>query len=351
MSKLFHRHNILFDAEKAWKLYKNNPSFFNFPERITIEFTNRCNLRCFMCPRNEVDMILGDSAKTQEVDSVSGAVIDIDPAYYTPKTFYKRICAQLGLPYKRSRTNHQKTLQEIRDRLEGRRAVIIVDNLETISQGAELLSAMRQLATRDTRVIVTTRNVGGLTDRTTGIFLVRLKPIKDFSEARDFIKWHIQTHVDEHPDLKKLAQDIDNKKRVQRLLERTGGVPLLIQLVMSDIARFSWNYIDNLPQLFGRDLLDFLYHERWDELGDLDEEGFQAKQLLRFISTEQYRGKKVTFDRIRKWADETGGQVSSQVVLRLLQERFLIVNHDHKQGNLAIFPSLAEFLKGQDQKV
>ena len=60
MSKLFHRHNILFDAEKAWQLYCRNPSFFNFPERITLELTNRCNLRCFMCPRNGVDMKLGD---------------------------------------------------------------------------------------------------------------------------------------------------------------------------------------------------------------------------------------------------------------------------------------------------
>jgi len=57
---MFHRDVILNDAGKAWDRYKNDPEHFYFPERITVELTNRCNLQCFMCPRNKVEMQSGD---------------------------------------------------------------------------------------------------------------------------------------------------------------------------------------------------------------------------------------------------------------------------------------------------
>ncbi|MCQ9205001.1 MAG: radical SAM protein [Omnitrophica bacterium] len=54
MSVIFHRNDILKDPAHAWQAYKSNPDFFKFPERITVEITNRCNLKCSMCPRNNV---------------------------------------------------------------------------------------------------------------------------------------------------------------------------------------------------------------------------------------------------------------------------------------------------------
>ena len=32
----------------------------DFPERITVELTNRCNLECTFCPRHLVEMKLGN---------------------------------------------------------------------------------------------------------------------------------------------------------------------------------------------------------------------------------------------------------------------------------------------------
>lgn len=304
-------------------------------------------IRCLYEER-AIDMILGDSAKAQALDPLSGAVIDLDPAYYSLRTFFETVYNQLGLPFKEGQIHGKRAIEEIQDRIEGRRAVIVADNLETVAEGAELLSAMRQLASRDTRVIMTTRSVSGLTDRSEDIFLVRLEPITKLSDAQNFLRWHLDTHSREHPDLRRLEQDIENRKKVQLLLNCTGGIPLLIQLVTSDIARFSWSYAEGLPHLFGKELLDFLYRERWAELMTLGQDGFHAMRLLRFVSTEQYRGRKITLDRINKWAAETGGCTSPQTCLRLLQERFLIVNHDPEQGNFAVFPSLAEFLKGKD---
>jgi hypothetical protein len=149
--------------------------------------------------------------------------------------------------------------------------------------------------------------------------------------------------------LLKLERDIDNKKRVQLLLDRTGGIPLLVQLVLSDIARSSWDYTEKLPQLFGEALLNFLYEARWNELGTLNNDGEVAKRILVWIASEQSRHRKVTFDRVKQWATENGQTESSQVAIRLLFERFLIVNSDLKHGNFALFPSLVEFLHRQQQ--
>jgi len=60
MRQLFHKSSILNEPMKAWDRYKKEPESFGFPERITVELTNRCNLECFMCPRTKVDMKPGD---------------------------------------------------------------------------------------------------------------------------------------------------------------------------------------------------------------------------------------------------------------------------------------------------
>lgn len=60
-SQVFHRNPIFNNPAKAWEIYKNkNFGCFSFPERITVELTNRCNLQCVMCPRSKVKMRLGD---------------------------------------------------------------------------------------------------------------------------------------------------------------------------------------------------------------------------------------------------------------------------------------------------
>lgn len=303
-------------------------------------------VRCLFS-EGAVDMILGDSAKTQKVDPVSGTVTELMPSYYDVASFFERLCNQLGLPYRPGRTRNRRALGDIRDRIEGRRAVMVVDNLETVSRGEELLDSLQTLCTRDTRVIVTTRKTSGLTPKMSGILVVHLKPLEDFEDAHRFLHWHIQTYSNQHPGLRNLKRDIENKRRVHRLIERTGGIPLLMQLVLSDIARFSWDYIDKLPHLFGKGLLDFLYATRWEELQNLGNDGIVAQHLLRWVAREQYRGKKVTFNRLREWAVENEGIQSPQAALRILQERFLIVNHDPRQGNFALFPSLVEFLHKQ----
>jgi len=82
--------------------------------------------------------------------------------------------------------------------------------------------------------------------------------------------------VAQHDHVFTMEKDLNNRNRTQQLIKRTGGIPLLMQLIFSDITRFSWDYLGELPQLFGADLLDFLYQQRWAELESLDKVGVLA---------------------------------------------------------------------------
>ena len=59
MQNIFHKNEIFSDVKATWDAYDKNATIFDFPERITVELTNRCNLSCFMCPRNKLKMKLG----------------------------------------------------------------------------------------------------------------------------------------------------------------------------------------------------------------------------------------------------------------------------------------------------
>lgn len=297
-----------------------------------------------------VDMILGDSAKTQRADPATGELTRIKPGFDSVGTFYPRlltqVCEQLGLP---SIDDKKQALVAIKDRLIRRRAVVVVDDLDTVTRRDELLRSLQALTTRDIRAIVTTRNVEGLRELMTDILIVHLLPINELEVMHTFLEWHIQQYQSENLRLQSLRGDLKDKKRLRWLMDRTGGVPLLIQLVFSDVARFSWDYLEELPRLFGNELLSFLYQARWDELGSLGAEGQMAHGLLRWIAKEQYKGKKVTFKSLTQWAQTQGTTNLLTDSLRLLYERFLIVNHNPEHGDFALLPILVKFIEQQAQ--
>jgi len=303
-------------------------------------------IRC-LYSQGGIDVIIGDSAKTQEVNPVSGSIKSIDPAYYNVDTFIRRINQQLGLPIPSGRNIQTRMLSAIKDRLEGRRTIVVVDNLETMSKGVDLLTALRYLAGRDLRILITTRSISGLTENMLGLLLIRLQPIKEISSAQDFIRWHIETHLRAHPDLSKISKDLNNKKNIEKLIEKTGGIPLLIQLLVSDVARTSWDRLDKIPHLFGQDLLAFLYDERWDELDRLGDIGKVAQRVLTYVKLSQYEGKKITLNSILEWSKKSETFNVVQESIQILEQQFLLVNSDQKYGNYSIFPSLSEYLNAK----
>ncbi len=304
-------------------------------------------VRCLF-QEQAIDMILGDSAKNKQVNPITGDIIDVEPGYADIASFYNRLCDQLGLPYEPGLSHAPQILTNIRDRLLGRRAVIIVDNLESLTQGSALFHALNTLTSRDVRAIITTRIVAGFNTRSTNTMVVPLRPLTDITDVQTFASWHIHHHHNEHPGLTNLTPDLVNKKRLHLLFERTGGNPLLLQLILSDAARYSWEYVERLPQMFGHALLNFLYEARWQELKKAGYAGMMSCQLLDWLAGEQYQGRKVSLDRLVQWGEHQTKPEFFAESLRLLHERFLVVNHDPKVGNFALFPSLIEFLHQQE---
>lgn len=302
-------------------------------------------VRC-LYDQEAVDLILGDSAKSEHIDPVSGERLTFAAGYETMSGFFQRLCTQLGVPYE----NDETALTDIRRRLVGRRAVIVVDNLETVKQGDALLQSLLRITSRDIRAVVTTRHAVGLRFLGRQHLLLHLNPLKDQSVVLEFLRWHINQHKQSHPDLVQLQSDLGDKKRLKWLIERSGGVPLLMQLLVSDIARSSWDQVQQLPTLFGTKLLTFLYTARWEELQKLDKAGQFARQLLHWLRQEQFSNRRITAKRLSEWAKGKGQEQLLGEALSLLHERFLIVNSDQKKGNYAIFPSLAEFLQSQEVK-
>lgn len=304
-------------------------------------------VRC-LYKEDGIDLILGDSAKTQKVDVVRGSVSDIDSTIYDVGSFYMRLCAQLSIPFRDDGKGNRWALEAIKNRLDRRRATIVVDNLDTVSQGDELLSSLRSLANRDIRIIVTTRTVADIEVSDAGILVVKLKPLSNFHDARSFMLWHIDTYASGQPELSNLRDGVSDEKQNQLLLSRTGGNPLLVQLLLSDIARKkSWKQLGELPDFHGRDLLRFLYDRLWQELGALGDDGQAARRVLQWIADEQYKGDRVTAKRLAAWCANDGQVINVSLALRMLYERFLINNSDLTLGNYSVQPAVIEFLQGQ----
>jgi hypothetical protein len=297
-------------------------------------------VRC-LYEQETVDMILGDSAKSKHVDPASGQLLTFTPGYQTVSGFYQRLCSQLGVPYE----NDKAALADIRRRLVHRRAVIVVDNLETVARGDKLLQALLQITGRDLRAIITTRQATGLNKLDNQYLLVHLTPLREAEVVAEFLQWHIEQYQHAHPSLANLRPDITDKKQLNWLIERSGGIPLLLQLMVSDAARASWEQIRQLPTLFGTELLNFLYAARWQELKQLGQTGLLAQEILVWLKQEQFANRKTTTKQLLQWAQERGKDGQLSAALTLLHERFLIINSDPQKGNYAIFPSLSEFLQ------
>jgi hypothetical protein len=299
-------------------------------------------VRC-LYDQEAVDMILGDSAKSEHVDPVSGRLLTFAAGYETGSGFYQRLCSQLGVPYE----NDDLAVTDIHRRLVNRRAVIVVDNLETVAQGDKLLHSLLKITGRDVRAVITTRRAVGLDILNRQHLLVHLNPVQKPGVAADFLHWHIGQHSQTHPDLVNTQSVISNKRNLDWLIERSGGVPLLMQLLLSDIARSSWEQMHQLPALFGPELLNFLYAARWQELQQLGQSGLLACELLLWLKQEQFSNRRITAKQLNEWVqNKSQGSLLSEA-LTLLHERFLIVNSDRQKGNYAIFPSLAEFLQAK----
>ncbi len=301
-------------------------------------------VRC-LYQQNAVDLILGDSAKRVEIDPATGQPRTLQPGFQDLDSFFQRLAAQTGLTNYPAQTRWRTIIPDLQARLAGQRALIVLDNLDTVEQGSQLLKSIQELTNRDVRILLTTREAN-ISDR--HAVVVNLNPIArdNIPLAKSFVSWYITRYQSQNTRLADLKDSLDDKKLIGQLLAKTGGVPLIIQVVVSKIAMEKWSYLNQLPDLLPKELLDFLYKERWDELSARGEAGQLAQDLVWYLTTIQYEGPKITSEALREQARLRGKETFFSDAMQMLGENFLLIDREPQSqyGNFTIFPSLREFV-------
>lgn len=295
-------------------------------------------VRCLL-QQGDFDLLLGDSAKQSHVDLASSAVEPLSAGFWNVDSCFDRLRSQLGLP-----ANTSRETGDLADRLAGRRTLIVIDNLETVRGRDELLRRLGRLLGRDVRALLTTRQVDALPAFAQTHMLVQLQPLANPPSLTAFLRWYVQQYAAEQPLLAQTEMQELSSAHQTQLIAATGGIPLLVQLVYSSVARFSWAYLDHLPHLYGDDLLAFLYAERRQELAAAGPAGRCAQELLVYVAAAQVKGERVDFVALHRWAERSEAALLP-AALALLHERFLLLNSDRSAGNFSLFPSLVEYVQ------
>ncbi|RMH42909.1 MAG: hypothetical protein D6694_07525, partial [Gammaproteobacteria bacterium] len=208
-------------------------------------------VRC-LYSQNAIDLILGDSAKRTEIDLITGRPRGVRPGFDDLDSFYRRLAAQTGLTNYPESVGWRAIVSDLKARLAGQRALIVLDNLDDFGNDEgkrrernALFESIQSLLGRDVRALVTTRKA----DITaSNAVVVNLNPLarNDVAIARQFVSWHVDRFVSLNPRLANVRNILEDKKQMRRLLEKTGGVPLIIQVVVSRIAFEKLGYLDRL---------------------------------------------------------------------------------------------------------
>ena len=306
-------------------------------------------IRC-LWSKQEIRRILGDSAKSQVVNIKNGGISTTSPGFYDIRTFFKRVLKeQLREDYD-TRMSNNSAIRKILNAVADRKVIFVVDNLETVDPADvdTFINEIEPLATVNSKILITTRKIPAL-ENLDEVYVVKLDRLEDIEVAQEFISWHLKTYAPIINRLSRLDQDINNKKLIKRLLDKTGGIPLIIQLVLSGIAMSDWDYLENLPDnLYSEELLDYLYLQSWNELSYIGDVGKNALALLSFIDEELYKGHKITSERLAIWVRDNKIQTSLSICISMLTDRFLLVNNgSQKEGSFSIVPSLSFFLKNR----
>lgn len=292
------------------------------------------------------DIILGDSAKSQAVDVKTQAIHSFTAPFNDSRSFYQKIHTQLGLPTPPKSTNPEQFINAIQQKLHRNayRAILVLDNFESLSQAtiSQLMETLKPLLNRDIRAIITARHLEWIPENT-DMVLVKLEPLDDLPTIQRFITWHIQKYQTQILPLSTLASEL-NEERLATLQKISGGIPLVIQLLLSQIAYQSWAYLEK-PMPMSRDILYFLYQQHWEDFQAMGHEGQLAQKLAHHLVKRQRQGQNTLLADINQWEQLVGA--SALNIIHILLKRFLFIQRDSVKGDFVTFPSFMDFVEQQ----
>jgi hypothetical protein len=292
-----------------------------------------------------IDLIIGDSAKRTDVDPASGQVRRVERGFADPGSLYRRLAAQTGLTGYPANVRWRTLAADLRARLAGQRALLVVDDLDGVRRHDQLLRSLAGLVGWNVRALITTRSMSALEGH---VVVLNLRPLesKDLAAARAFVGWHIDRYQAVNPALASLRESALRPDRQSSLVERTGGVPLVLQVALSTIAVERWGYLDRLPAVLPPRLLAFLYGDAWGWLEASGPAGRLAHRLLRFVAIGQESTKRISAQDLRQQAILRGEEPLFGDAMRMLAQRFLLIDREPTSalGRFALTPSLRDFV-------
>lgn len=298
-------------------------------------------IRC-LYSRRYYDRILGDSAKSEVVEFSTAETRSEKPGFVDPATFYQRLAEQLGIT--EDLAVEFGSAKFIRDSIAGMgRTLVVIDNLEDIEEGSQLLKAIKEIVGADIKAIITTRKMFDV-GLGAGTLVVNLNPITQPQAVIQFALWHIDNFAETNPGLEGLRSSI-NRTNAKLLVQKSGGVPLVMQLLLSDVVDKTWAYLEQIPHIeVSHEMLEYLYRRRWQELHQAAEAGALALDILRFIANRQERRQRTYLPDLVERFGQTSAIGKS---IELLRQHFLLVARP-ATGEFVIYPVLVQFIHREE---
>lgn len=189
----------------------------------------------------------------------------------TPAGLVDRLLDQFALKSLQRHPPKEK-LAGLRSYLKENRALIVIDNLETITDYHALIPRLREL-TNPSKFLITTRySLQG----ESGVYIYPLKPLSQEATAA-LIRYEARNQ-----GLLELAQAPEDV--LATLYRVTGGNPLAVKLIVGKLHTFSLPVVlERLTEAQGKSvqkLLDFLHAEAWRSLRSDAQRLMQALLLM-----------------------------------------------------------------------
>jgi len=189
----------------------------------------------------------------------------------TPEGLLDHLIEQFGLS-SLQRQHDQEKLRGVKRHLRERRSLIVIDNLETITDYHALLPRLQELINPSTCLITTRYSLQG----ESGVYIFPLRPLSD-EDTLALIRYEA-----ENQGLHDLAQA--SNAVLAKIYAATGGNPLATKLIIGKLHAFSLPVVlEQLTQAHGKsiqDLLDFLYADAWEMLPASGRRLMQALLLM-----------------------------------------------------------------------
>ncbi len=281
-----------------------------------------------LSPAGRFEKTIFLSAKERELTADGQRVLTgfVLPSYLQ---MLNELAAQLGRP-ELAKLPEDERARRIHEVLQGERALLILDNLESLEPAhRDLLFAFLSRLPHGCKAIVTSRRRTDVDAR-----IIRLEKL-DQKAALDLL----ETLSNDRPLLAKATAT----EQIQ-LYEETGGNPLLLRWVAGQLGKGRCRTINSALELLrgapeGNDPLEFIF-------GDLLETFTESEtQVLAALS--HFTGAMEV-----KFIAELGGisKTAAQTALEDLSSRALVVPDDREE-NFVLVPTVADFLRRKRPEV